>query len=278
MRRVLSLWRRSDGIDALVTRSYDTLSGGYDAVWTAHMRPQTQWLLDQLPLGQGGRIADLACGSGFATGFMAQRCPGEIIGVDRSAGMLEQARRHYGQRCRFIQDDILNWLGHQPSASFDMITCCWALGYSRPWQVLGQIRRVLRPGGRVAIIDNTLFSLREVLYCSMLAFMEKPDALTQVMRLHFLTGRRQLVCWLRARGLRVTISRSGECRYEVPDAQAAIARLRATGAAAGFEYACRPEDEAFIFRRFGAILEAKYRRNGVIPLIHRYAAAVGVKP
>ena len=238
------------------------------------MRDLTHTLIDQLDIQPGQAAVDLTCGTGYATHRVAQRTGRTVIGVDASAGMLAQAQAAFGDTCRFVQADILDYLKAQPAASVDLVTCCWGLGYSKPLGVLRQIRRVLKPGGTVGIIDNTLFSLREILWVSLLTFMEQPEKLDNIMLFRFLTGRRHLQVWYRLAGLVPRCVWGGERRYTVETGREAVGRLQATGAAAGFEYAAGDRDAAEIFARFAVLLEQRYRRDGHIPIVHRYLAGI----
>jgi len=274
--RVMRLWFfGTDRTAELVDRSYDGISGGYDETWTTHMRERTADLVDRLDVRPGWCAADLTCGTGYATGLLAECTGQKVVGVDRSSGMLAEARRRHGDACEFVQSDVLEYLKGQPANSIDLVTCCWGLGYSRPLAVLRQIRRVLRPGGRVGIIDNTAFSLREVMTCSVLTFMECADKLENVMHFRFLTGKRMLGLWMRLAGLKPLALWSGEKSYIADDGRRAIARLQATGAAAGFEFAASGADSAVVFDRFAEIIEEKYR--DAIPIIHRFAAGTARK-
>lgn len=264
-------------IPALVRKSYDRISSGYDETWTTHMRGLTAELINSLDIQHGMSAMDLTCGTGYATGMVAEHTQTTVVGVDASEGMLKQAKQSYPDLCRYIQADILDYLKTVPAESFDLVTCCWGLGYSKPLKVLRQIRRVLKVDGRLGIIDNTLFSLREVMYCSLLAFMEQPEKLENLMKFRFLTGRRHLRMWMRLAGLKPVRTWDGKKPYKVDSGAKAIERLRATGAAAGFEYAASPEDSEMIFERFAEILEQKYKHEGQIPIIHRYLGGIAVK-
>ncbi len=257
-----------------VTRSYNRISGGYDQTWTHHMRDLSTDLIDRLNPLPGDRTLDLTCGTGFVTGLLAERTSERCVGVDRSEGMITQARATYGATCEFEVQDILAYLQSSEPHVFDVVTCAWGLGYSRPLAVLQAIRQVLKPGGRVAIIDNTLFSLNRVMKSSFLTFLEQPEALKRVMRFRFLTGQSHLRLWFRLAGLCPERMDAGQRSYSVAGGENAIARLRATGAAAGFEYACDLQDEEVVFKRFAEILEQRYSQQGEIAITHRYCLGI----
>jgi len=261
----------------LVQASYDAIAAGYDAAWTDHMRGLALEMLDRLSVRPGAECVDLACGTGFLTGELSRRSGRRSVGVDASAGMLEVARRERGSAADFIQADAPAYLAARPAASADVVTCGWGLGYTRPWRVIRRAARVLRPGGRLGIIDNSLFSLAEMIACSVRAFAERPEALAHVMKVRFLPAAWVLAAMMRAAGLRVRAAWSGSKTYCVPTGRAAIERLTATGAAAGFEFAADPALRDEVFARFAEIIEARRTERG-IPITHRYLAAIGEKP
>ena len=256
--------------------SYDDVSTGYDQAWTNHMRDQTDRLIQSLPdRPAAGRILDLTCGTGYATRLLSEKYRTRCVGVDFSEGMLQQARRGYSKHCEFVQSDVLLFLRSEAAASAHLITCCWGLGYSHPRTVLREVARVLKPGGFAAIIDNSIFSLFEVAITSALAFMWNPDQLKNLMKFRFLLGR--LHCWalFREQRLGVISSWSGRRSYSVHSGNEAIRALRASGAAAGFEFAAEPEHRSEVFSRFAGLLDK--RNRGRIRITHRYYAAIGIK-
>jgi len=278
------LWRlaylyfgKGDSDALFVEKSYDRVSGGYDDAWTGHMRDLTESLVENLRPHRGDTAIDLTCGTGFATGLLAGFTASVVVGVDASRGMLAEAEKKYGDQCKFVHSDILEFLKAQPTESADIITCCWGLGYSRPFAVLRQIKRVLKPGGKVAIIDNSLFSLREIISCSFHTFAEFPDKLVNLMRFKFLTGRRQLALYFRLLRLKGFCYDGGERSYNVASGSEAIERLKATGAAAGFEYAANQEDTETVFKRFAEVIEEKHLTPDGIKITHRYFAGIGRK-
>lgn len=100
-----------------------------------------------LKLPAGSRVADLACGTGdFCRMLVA--AGHEPVGVDFSAGMLAAART----AAPLVRADVLRL--PLASGSVDGVTCGFALRNLAALEpFLGECARVLRPGGRVALLD-----------------------------------------------------------------------------------------------------------------------------
>ena len=95
------------------------------------------------------QVVDLGCGPGNSTELLAQRFPqAQILGVDYSAAMLEQARKLLPQ-LEFVQDDIAHWT---PSRAPDLIyanaSLQWLGGHE---QLLARLFAALAPGGVLAV-------------------------------------------------------------------------------------------------------------------------------
>jgi ubiquinone/menaquinone biosynthesis C-methylase UbiE len=79
---------------------------------------------------------------------------GHVLGVDLSGRMIDAARQRAISlqltNCSFTRMDAE--MLALPDASFDVVTCALGLMYMpAPEQALREMRRVLRPGGRVAL-------------------------------------------------------------------------------------------------------------------------------
>ena len=67
-------------------------------------------------------VYDLGCGPGNVTGFLQHKCPNaEVIGVDASPEMLEQATDKYPDNI-WIRADLNDWVPDSPNPVFQWIT------------------------------------------------------------------------------------------------------------------------------------------------------------
>jgi SAM-dependent methyltransferase len=101
------------------------------------------------------RVLDVACGPGFLTVEFARRCR-YALGVDATEELLVRARREAAARgienVEFVLGEA-DALG--PSdASFDVASCRAAFHhFEDPRKALLEMKRVVRPGGRLLIAD-----------------------------------------------------------------------------------------------------------------------------
>lgn len=101
----------------------------------------------ELGLSRGSLVLDLACGTGDLCKLL--RCEGmRAVGVDISAGMLAAA----GEGLALVEGDCLALPA--ADATFDGVTSGFALrNVADVKAFLRELGRVVRPGGRVAIIE-----------------------------------------------------------------------------------------------------------------------------
>ena len=106
----------------------------------------------------GRRILDAGCGAGPL--FAALRDRGAIVsGFDRSAGMIELARRRLGDDADLQVADLGRPLPF-PDGAFDDVTASLVLHYLEDWgPTLAELRRVLKPGGRLIVSVEHPFAI-----------------------------------------------------------------------------------------------------------------------
>lgn len=98
-------------------------------------------------------VADIGCGTGVFAGMLAP-VASRVIGIDREPTMLEAARNRLGAPANV--ELMLGDAEHLPleDASVDLAVLGLVLHHlERPDAALGEAARVLKPGGRVLIVD-----------------------------------------------------------------------------------------------------------------------------
>lgn len=262
----------------LTNLSYNKISNLYDITWTDHMQVFSKDMINRLSVPINGTGLDLTCGTGYVTGLLAEKMKGEVIGVDISKGMLEVAKQKHGKRCKFVCSDVMEYLYNQPSGNVDVITWAWGLGYTKPYKMIKEISRILKPNGIVGIIDNGLFTIYEVVLSGISTVAEYPYAVKNVMNVRWLPTVGSLTRRMRLSGLRVLSSWKGEKTYFAKNKDDALNRLITTGSASGYEYCFEKEYSHIIKNRFTEIFEKLYGTDKGLPITHRYIAAIAKKP
>jgi ubiquinone/menaquinone biosynthesis C-methylase UbiE len=139
-------------------REFDRWSTTYDGnpLQWFFFHPTHQMVLEMIA-EPGGRILDVGCGTGQFAALALEHRPGiTVTGLDLSRKMLAKAhgRLANGRRSfRMVQGD-----SHSlpfADGSFDIVTCAHSFHhYPDQARVVREMHRVLRPGGRVIIVDG----------------------------------------------------------------------------------------------------------------------------
>ncbi len=135
-----------------VQRQYARLAREYDSRWSFYIEATTEATIQRLPPSLGS-VLDVGCGTGLLLACLADAFPdSRLAGVDASPDMLELARE------RLPADVTLKtgWAEELPFGddSFDTVLSCNMFHYiRRPEVAVGEMLRVLRPGGRLIITD-----------------------------------------------------------------------------------------------------------------------------
>jgi demethylmenaquinone methyltransferase / 2-methoxy-6-polyprenyl-1,4-benzoquinol methylase len=136
-----------------VRSMFDGVAPVYDAMnrlTTAGLDGRWRRLAARAVVRPGARVLDACCGTGDLA-LAADAEGGEVVGLDFAERMLALARRK-SAHVDWVRGDVLAL--PFPDESFDAATIGFGLRNveDRP-KALRELRRVLRPGGRVAILD-----------------------------------------------------------------------------------------------------------------------------
>jgi|TARA_Y100000031_G_scaffold31884_1_gene35519 SAM-dependent methyltransferase len=118
---------------------------------------QRQHTLNRLSVKRGEQILDVGCGVGFLSYEIALQTgdSGRVSGIDQNSEMI----RHANKRCESLRNTEFSEANADnlpfPEESFDAVSCTQVLLYVNDVaQVLSGIRRVLKPAGRIIIVET----------------------------------------------------------------------------------------------------------------------------
>lgn len=132
-----------------IARSYDragaVFSFGQDPRWR-------HALVDAVGADADDVVLDVATGTGLVAVELARRYGCQVVGLDRSADMLTEASRRDG-----LIAGLVNARAERlpfADATFDHVTFTYLLRYvDDPAATVGELARVLKPGGRLAALE-----------------------------------------------------------------------------------------------------------------------------
>lgn len=146
-----------DARPGFVRNLFDKTAPDYDRIETLLAFGSGRWYRGQA-LGRAGLTAGMrVCDVGIGTGLVAREAiklvgdPALIVGVDPSVGMMEQARGLGVQLVEGRAESI-----PFPDATFDFLSMGYALRHISDLEVaFREFRRVLKPGGRLCLLEIT---------------------------------------------------------------------------------------------------------------------------
>ena len=120
----------------------------------------TRWGLGHVAIGPAFTILDVGCGGGRTARTLAERAPeGRVHGIDYSSASVATATAENAALIREGRVEIRRGSVSQlpyPDAAFDLVTAVETHYYwPDPVRDLGEIRRVLKPGGVLIVIAET---------------------------------------------------------------------------------------------------------------------------
>jgi demethylmenaquinone methyltransferase/2-methoxy-6-polyprenyl-1,4-benzoquinol methylase len=138
-----------------VRNMFDRIAPVYDVmnrVTTAGLDQRWRRATVRAVVRPGDRVLDAACGTGDLA-VIAAKSGATVTGLDFSPRMLERARRKAPQ-LEWVQGDLLAL--PFPDATFDVATVGFGVrNVADLATAIAELRRVLRPGGRLAILELT---------------------------------------------------------------------------------------------------------------------------
>jgi ubiquinone/menaquinone biosynthesis C-methylase UbiE len=140
--------------ESLVQQQYDQLARIYDRRWNSYVETTLRFLQQWADISSQAVVLDLGCGTGEFERLLLQAQPHQqIVGIDISMEMLAIAQRKLcGYPSVTFQQGSATAI---PSIDEQfVVVCASAFHYfEHPLAALSEIKRVLKPGGKVVILD-----------------------------------------------------------------------------------------------------------------------------
>lgn len=170
----------STSLDVQNQQFFDKWAQDYDqkriSGWFQHTQRLTIGQMEGLT--SASKVLDVGCGTGFAVLHLGSvLTEGKACGLDISEQMIAQANAKMGDdlkdRVEFVQAGSDNI--PYPDGEFDFLMCTNSFHhYPDPIKSLIEMKRVLRPGGQIVIMDNAVdLSLYTWMWDRILRVVEK---------------------------------------------------------------------------------------------------------
>src|SRR4051812_48320319 len=158
--RIMQWWAHHGG---LAQFHHPTGAAGHLAGWIMGRRSsnvaRNRWAVQLLDIQPTDRVIELGCGPGVALAALATRAVrGSVVGVDHSQVRIRQARRRNraairAGRVRLIHAPVDGLSGSE--GPFDAALAVNTVGmWPDPAARLRDLARLLRPGGRIALVSQ----------------------------------------------------------------------------------------------------------------------------
>ncbi len=137
-------------------RYFNQWATRYDRSWTQiWFRENHRLIVQAMDPPADACILDLGCGTGQLAARLAQRVPhGSVLGVDPADEMIRVARRQHRHRKNLRFEVGSSEAIPADAGTFDVVASTISFHHwARPVESLRDIARVLRPNGRVLILD-----------------------------------------------------------------------------------------------------------------------------
>ncbi|MBI3615159.1 MAG: methyltransferase domain-containing protein [Candidatus Omnitrophica bacterium] len=140
---------------AVLVRHYGRLAARYDRRWQAYLAQTLGHALEALRVSGTERILDVGCGTGEFARMAVERFPKvSIVGVDAAPAMVGLAHTKLTGCSRATFQMSRAEALPFGAEEFDAVVCANTLHHlPAPRQALQEWVRVLRPGGRLIVVD-----------------------------------------------------------------------------------------------------------------------------
>jgi SAM-dependent methyltransferase len=152
----VAIWTRANAeyTDASAARAW----AQDEITWGVFSTPESK--LNILGDVSGLDVAELGCGTAYFSAWLASR-GARVVGVDPTPVQLDTARRLQGETG--IEFQLIEAIGEDvpvPDSSFDLVLSEYGASiWADPYAWIPEAARLLRPGGRLIFLRNSVVSM-----------------------------------------------------------------------------------------------------------------------
>lgn len=269
---------------------YDRVSDKYDEffltkVYIPEIKKRIfQSFIDDLNIKEGENVLDLACGTGLFTYEIAKRIgeSGKILGIDISEKMLDIAREKLQKfqlnNIEFLHGDMLENLYKIESSTYNVVACEWGICYSKPNKVIKETSRILKPGGRVGIIDTKADAFKELMGIFIEVAEKHSYALNKYIDLHLFRNAHHLENVFKKVGLSPVKCGDGERQIKFKDGNEIFDWMSDSGVTIGFTDIFREDKRELVVNCLRETINSYFNSKNEIILSHTFIVGIAEKP
>jgi demethylmenaquinone methyltransferase/2-methoxy-6-polyprenyl-1,4-benzoquinol methylase len=147
-----------DAFTELAPQYEATMDAEVRQMWGISYREFIDKLIAAVPFSEGARVLDVATGTAMIPRQIASRAPANchITGLDITPAMLSHGRRQVHAANQSASIRLVCASGVEIAfgrSTFDVITCGLGMHHMDASRLVGEMRRVLKPGGRLIMAD-----------------------------------------------------------------------------------------------------------------------------
>lgn len=157
--------KKFEVIEEEVDRTYNNVAHLYDAVFQdiKVREDEWQWINEHLPKHAGMDVLDIGCGNGALLKELAPNI-NSGVGVDLSKSLLEFAKKNNAEHSHVSFKEVNGPQLPLPDQSVDLIISMLSFRYLDWDPLMDEIKRILRPGGRILILDMVAVPANPIQY------------------------------------------------------------------------------------------------------------------
>ena len=141
-------------VDEQPTRRFTSRADNYARYRPTYPAAAIDWLFEVGGLSAGSVVADVGSGTGILAALLLER-GATVYAVEPNAAMRAAAEAWLGEQPGFTSIDATAEATGLPDAGIDLVTAGQAFHWFEPEATRAEFRRVLRPGGAVALVWNS---------------------------------------------------------------------------------------------------------------------------